>query len=166
MFRNVCYAPFRSNEWKWLIFICSFNAGCNFIIVRSKSSKSSNISLIPSNVIGEVLTGRIVIDCGLFWRLTSTSANRFIGSWDVSGTSGSGAGRFVSRERFWVDSCLSKFRFEWIRLVRTSPLGVGSSCYHVRTTVPVALKSQADRQSFCNFRFKPIVSFSNFLTNW
>ena len=42
------------------------------IIVWNRSSKCSNFSLFPSNVIGVVVTGRVVIDCGLFWRLTST----------------------------------------------------------------------------------------------
>ena len=81
MFLNVCSAPFRSKERKRLIFICSVITGCIFIIVWNKSSKSSNFSLLPSNAMRVVVTGLIVIECGLFWRLTSTSANLFIGSW-------------------------------------------------------------------------------------
>ena len=36
------------------------------------------------------------------------------------GTSGSGAGRVVSKETLWLDSCLSSFGCEWIRPDRIS----------------------------------------------
>ena len=67
---------------------------------------------------GVVVTGLIVIDCGLFWMSARTSANLFNGTWGVSGSSGSGAGRVVSRETLWFDSCLSRFGCERIRPVR------------------------------------------------
>ena len=120
MFLNVCNAPLRSSEWKWFVFICSVKAGCVLIIVWNKSSKSSNFSLFPSNVIGVVWTGLMVIDWRLFCKLTKTSANLFNGSCGISGTSGSGAGTVVSRETTWLDCCLSKFGIEWIGPVRNS----------------------------------------------
>ena len=127
MFLKVCRAPFLSNEWKWFIFICSVMAGCILIIVWNKSSKSSNFSLFPSNVIGVVWTGRIVIVWGLFCKLTSTSANLLSGSWGDSVTSGSGAGRVVYKETLWLDCCLSRFGIEWIRPVRNSGIGCWAS---------------------------------------
>ena len=120
VFLNVCSDPFRIKEGKRLIFVCSVITGCILIIVWNKSSKSSIFSLLQSNVMDVVVTGRILIDCGLFWRLTSTSANLFNRSWGVSGTSVSGAGRVVSRETLGVDSCLSRFGFEWTYAVRNS----------------------------------------------
>ena len=97
MFLNVCNAPNSAVREKF-IFIFSVIAGCILLIVWNKSSKSSNFSLFPSNIIGVMVTGRIVIECGLFCRLTSTAANLLIGSWGVSGTSGSGIGRVVSKK--------------------------------------------------------------------
>ena len=88
-FLNACNVSFLSSEWKIFIFMRLVIAGCILIIVWNKSSKS--FSVFPSNVIEVVLTGRIVIECGSFCRLTSTSANLLIWSWAVSGTSGSGA---------------------------------------------------------------------------
>ena len=120
MFLNVCSGPFRSKERKWLNFICSFITGCILIIVWNKSSKSSIFRSCSQMSRGVVVTGLIVIDFGLFWRLTRTSANLFIGSWGVCGTSGCGADGVVSRETLWVDSCLSRFGCEWIRPVRSS----------------------------------------------
>ena len=61
-FLNVCIVPYLSNEWKWLIFVCSVIAGCISLIVWKKSSISSYFSPLPLNVIREVVTGRIVID--------------------------------------------------------------------------------------------------------
>ena len=109
MFLNVCNAPFCSNEWKRLIFICSVIAGCILIIVWNKSSKRSNFSLFPSKVIGVVWTGLMVMDWGLFCKLTNTSANLLSGSCEV-----------VARETLLLDFCLSRFGIEWIRPVRNS----------------------------------------------
>ena len=131
MFLNVCSAPFRSKEWKWLNFICSVITGCIFIIVWNRSSRSLNFSLLPSNVMGVVVTGLVVIDFGLFWRLTENLQGclrqlRFWG-WQ-SRVQRNVLVRLLSPKfRVWVDSSSRAFM--------NLPLGVGSSCHHVRTTV-------------------------------
>ena len=104
--RNLCRAPFLSNEWKWFIFICSVIVGWIWIIVWNRSSNSLNFSVLPSKVKGFVVTGRNVIECGLFWRFSKTSASRLLGSCGCSAVTGSVTGRVVSRVVSCADSCV------------------------------------------------------------
>ena len=62
-FLNVCIVLYLSNDWKWLIFVCSVIAGCISLIVWKKSSISSNFSLLHQTSLGRLWS----IGSSLIW---------------------------------------------------------------------------------------------------
>ena len=118
IFQKVSKARFVSNELNWLIFICSVMTGCILIIVWNKSANNSNLSLLPSKVMGVNVAGLIVIDGGSSCNFTEKSANQLLGFCGGSALTGSGTCRVVSIDVSFADSCLCKSGWEWICLVR------------------------------------------------
>ena len=108
-----CFQRFLwRSEWNWFTFICTVVSGCVLINVWKRSSKSSNLSLLPLKVIGVEFTYRIVNDwvMDLLCISTTTSASLWIGSRGVSVCGRSNNGRVVLNDILWSSS---GWRFCW-----------------------------------------------------